>query len=240
MLFELNPFHLAEGLVWYVVFLFSTVCHEAAHAFAALKLGDRTAHEGGQVTLDPLPHIRREPIGMVVIPIVSFLMSGWMMGWASAPYDPAWAMRYPKRSALMSLAGPSANFLLFAFAFILIRAGLAFGWFYPPDSITFSQVTVAVAAKGASVAVAKFLSILFSLNLILGVFNLLPLPPLDGSSAIPLFLERRMGQEYLDFLHRNRSFGFFGIYLAWQFFDVVFNPVHLFVLNLLYPGLQYH
>lgn len=237
MLFESNPLQLAEGLVWYLVFLFSTTCHEAAHALAAFKLGDRTAYEGGQVTLDPLPHIRREPIGMVVIPIASFFMSGWMMGWASAPYDPAWAMRYPRRSALMALAGPSANFLLFAFAFILIRAGLAFGWFYPPDSITFSQVTVAVAAKGVSVAVAKFLSILFSLNLILCVFNLLPLPPLDGSSVFPLFLERRTGQEYLDFLHRNRSFGFFGIYLAWQFFDVIFDPVHLFVLNLLYPGL---
>ncbi|GAK53463.1 hypothetical protein U14_04728 [Candidatus Moduliflexus flocculans] len=240
MLFELNPLHLAEGLVWYIVFLFSTVCHEAAHAFASLKLADRTAHEGGQVTLDPLPHIRREPIGMVVIPIVSFLMSGWMMGWASAPYDPAWAMRYPRRSALMALAGPSANFVLFAIAFLMIRAGVAFEWFYAPDSITFSQVTVAVAAKGVSVAVAKFLSILFSLNLILCVFNLLPLPPLDGSSIFPLFLERRMGQEYLDFLHRNRSFAFFGLYVAWQFFHVIFNPIHLFVLNLLYPGLQYH
>ena len=240
MLFELNPLQFAEGLVWYIVFLFSTVCHEAAHAFVSLKLGDRTAYEGGQVTLDPLPHIRREPVGMVVIPLLSFFMGGWMMGWASAPYDPAWAMRYPRRSALMSLAGPTANFLLFALAFLIIRAGLAFEWFFPPDRITFAQVTAAVAAKGIMVAAAKFLSILFSLNLILCVFNLLPLPPLDGSSVIPLFLERHMGQEYLDFLHRNRSFGFFGIYLAWKFFDVIFDPIHLFILNLLYPGLQYH
>ena len=60
---------LVEGLVFYVVFVFSTVLHEAAHAWAALKGGDPTAYEGGQVTLDPVPHIRREPIGMVLVPI---------------------------------------------------------------------------------------------------------------------------------------------------------------------------
>lgn len=63
---------LAEGLLWYVVFIFSTTFHEAAHAFTALKLGDSTAYEGGQVTLDPLPHIRREPVGTIVFPILSF------------------------------------------------------------------------------------------------------------------------------------------------------------------------
>ena len=78
---------LALGLGWYVVFVFSVTCHEAAHAFAAMKLGDKTAYHGGQVTLDPTPHVRRSPFGMVVVPILSFLLGGWMIGWASAPYD---------------------------------------------------------------------------------------------------------------------------------------------------------
>src|SRR6185436_3856232 len=83
----------AAGLLWYFVFLYSTVCHEAAHAWAALKLGDDTAYQGGQVSLDPVPHIRREPWGMVIVPLITFYwnaMAGvtWMMGWASAPYDP--------------------------------------------------------------------------------------------------------------------------------------------------------
>lgn len=79
---------LINGLVWYIVFLLSTTCHEAAHAWAAKLGGDLTAFHGGQVSLDPVPHIRREPFGMVVFPILSYVMGGWMMGWASAPYDP--------------------------------------------------------------------------------------------------------------------------------------------------------
>lgn len=65
---------LTEGLLWYIAFLVSTTFHEAAHAFAALRLGDRTAYEGGQVTLDPIPHIRREPVGTIVVPLLSFLL----------------------------------------------------------------------------------------------------------------------------------------------------------------------
>src|ERR1043166_7619088 len=112
---------LADGLVWYLVFLFSTCFHEAAHAWTAHRLGDDTAYRGGQVTLDPTPHIRREPFGMVLVPLLSYFFGGWMIGWASAPYDPQWASRYPKRSGLMALAAKvlslffSLNLLLAAF-----------------------------------------------------------------------------------------------------------------------------
>ena len=81
---------LSSGLVYYIVFLFSTTLHEAAHAWAAKLGGDLTAYHGGQVSLDPTPHIRREPFGMVVLPILSTLVSGWPFGFASAPYDPQW------------------------------------------------------------------------------------------------------------------------------------------------------
>src|SRR6187431_1047461 len=122
-------FSVANLLVWYVVFLFSTTFHEAAHSLVAYWGGDRTAYEGGQVSLDPLPHIRREPFGLVVFPILSFFLWGWMIGWASAPYDPEWARRAPKKYAAMSFAGPAANLLLGAIAFVLIRVGLGAGWF---------------------------------------------------------------------------------------------------------------
>lgn len=229
---------LAEGMLWYIVFLFSTTCHEAAHALMALKLGDRTAYEGGQVTLDPRPHIQREPVGTVIFPILSFLMGGWMIGWASAPYDPYWALRYPKRSALMAFSGPLTNLALVLLAFLGIRAGIAADVLYAPDSIGFSQVTAAANA-GVWIPVAKLLSIFFSLNLILCVFNLLPLPPLDGSGVVPLLLEDSMAREYLNFIH-NPSFMFIGLFLAWQIFGPVFRPIHLFAINLLYPGLNYH
>src|SRR4051812_44632168 len=127
---------IALGLIWYVVFLFSTTCHEAAHAFVAKREGDSTAFDGGQVTLNPLPHVRREPFGMVLFPIASFLMGGWMMGWASAPYDPAWSSRYPHRAAKMALAGPAANFFLALLAAVGHHLGLLARGFQPPSPPT--------------------------------------------------------------------------------------------------------
>src|SRR5258708_2448900 len=105
----MTPEMLAVGVIRYVVFLFSTTCHEASHGLAAKAGGDLTAFEGGQVTLNPVPHIRREPFGMVVVPLLGLFLGGMMMGWASAPYDPAWQRQYPRRAAWMSLAGPAAN-----------------------------------------------------------------------------------------------------------------------------------
>ena len=98
-----------DAIVYYVVFVFSVTVHEAAHAAAALLGGDATAYEGGQVSLDPIPHMRREPFGMVLLPLASVFMSGWPWGYASAPFDPAWAERHPRRAAWMALAGPGAN-----------------------------------------------------------------------------------------------------------------------------------
>src|SRR5207302_618671 len=94
---NITPELLALGFILYVVFLFSTTCHEAAHALAAKIGGDQTAFLGGQVTLNPVPHIQREPWGMVIIPILMLVMTGSLIGWASAPYDPNWARRHPHR-----------------------------------------------------------------------------------------------------------------------------------------------
>lgn len=228
---------LTMGIKWYLTFLFSTTLHEAAHAWSAHKLGDDTAHRGGQVTLDPTPHIRREPFGMVVVPILSYWLGGWMIGWASAPYDPRWAMANPRRSALMSLAGPGANLLLMIMAAVLIRLGLMFGCFEPPMSIGFSHVTQALTSGGNFFA--SILSIVFSLNLLLATFNLLPLPPLDGSGALMLLVNRQAAERFLEILH-NPSLRFFGLFVAWKIFGTIYPPVQIFAVNLLYPGLGYH
>ena len=182
---------LAAALLWYVALLFSLCCHEAAHAWAAKRGGDPTAYLGGQVTLDPRPHIRREPFGTVVMPLVAYSAAGWMIGWASTPYDPHWAVRYPRRAAWMSLAGPAANAALLLAAALAIRLGLAAGVFVPPDSIAFDRVVMGVDG-GMAATVATLVSILFTLNLLLLVFNLIPLPPLDGAGAIGLLLPERL------------------------------------------------
>ena len=229
---------LANGVVWYFVFIFSTVMHEAAHSFAALKHGDDTAFQGGQATLDPIPHIKREPFGMVVVPLLSFFMGGWMFGWASAPYDPTWAQTYPKRAAWMAFAGPLSNLMLVLIAALLIRIGLSLEIFYAPPSINFSHITAA-SQPGLMAVAAKVLSIFFSLNLILFLFNLLPLPPLDGSGAVQLLMDNESALKFMDFI-RQPAFGFMGIILAWNLFDLIFDPIHLLSINLLYPGLGYH
>jgi Zn-dependent protease len=198
---ETSPDAIVEGLTWFVVFIFSTTFHEAAHAFAAYKLGDPTAYEGGQVSLNPLPHIRREPFGMVLVPLLSFALNGWMMGWASAPYDPTWAHRYPKRAALMAAAGPVANLILVLISGLAIRA-------------------VGTESQG----VIQVLLILFFLNLLLFVFNLLPVPPLDGSAILPMAMSDNTARRYRELLHQP-MFSLLGLLLAWKVFPYLFDPI---------------
>ena len=225
------------GIVWYVVLLFSLTFHEASHAWAALRGGDRTAYHGGQVSLDPVPHIRREPFGTVIFPLLSFSLGGWMFGWASTPYDPAWAHAHPRRAGWMSLAGPLANLALLLAAGLAIRAGLAAGVFVAPVSIEFSHLTDAVSG-GLWESAATLLSILFTLNLILFGFNLLPFPPLDGSGVLALLLPEAGARRVQEFFAQP-ALALGGILLAFILFREVFPLLHLAAINLLYPGLDY-
>jgi Zn-dependent protease len=229
---------LASGLLWYVAFLFSLCCHESAHALAARLGGDPTAFLAGQMTLNPLPHIRREPFGTVVLPIASYLVGGWMLGWASAPYNPAWQRQYPRRAAGMALAGPAANFTLVILAAGAIRAGLAMGAFVLPDRIGFAAVINAASRDSMAGTLATLLSILFSLNVLLATFNLLPVPPLDGNTAIGLLLPEAIARRLSD-VSRNRTVALVGLLVAWKLFDYLFRPLFVTALNLLYPGVGY-
>jgi Zn-dependent protease len=226
---------LVAGLVWYVVFLLSTTCHEAAHAWVAKLGGDLTAFHGGQVSLDPIPHIRREPFGMVIFPLLSYATGGWMMGWASAPYDPLWSERYPRRAAWMSLAGPGANFTLAVVAGILIHLGIWTGNFRYPESVGFSHM-VEPAAAGVAAGAATFVSLLFSLNLLLGTFNLIPVPPLDGFGMLGLLVPEDLARRIQHFGRSLGMFSMIGLLLVWQVFDGLFRPVFSFGLHALYPG----
>lgn len=222
----------ALGLIWFVAFLFSSTCHEAAHAWAAKRGGDLTAYAGGQVSLNPLPHIQREPFGMVIMPWLSYLYGGWMMGWASAPYDPYWARRYPRRDAWMSLAGPAANFAIVLIAAVLIHIGIAAGGFELSGRL--SMVHMVEGAPGVASGLAAFLSIMFSLNLLLGSFNLMPVPPLDGFSVLGLFLPENTTRKLMDFRDSLAGWTMLGVFIAWRLFDYVYDPVFLTGARLLY------
>jgi len=213
---NISPEALAGGFILFVVFLFSTTCHEAAHALVAKIGGDETAFHGGQVTLNPVPHIQREPWGMVVIPILMLVMSSGasIIGWASAPYDPSWERRHPHRAAWMALAGPATNYTLMVIAAILLRAGWHQGWLHQNG---FAE---------------NLIWAFFSLNLLLGTFNLLPVTPLDGSTAIMLFMPETRAARYLDWL-RGNQYGILGLVVALVGFRYIYGPIEAFATGIL-------
>ncbi len=232
----MTPDFLALGAIWYIVFLFSTACHEGAHALVAKLGGDPTASLGGQASLNPIPHIRRSPFGTVVVPIVTYLLPPhWMVGFASAPYDPEWQRRYPHRAAWMALAGPAANFTLAILSAIAIRTGMAMGFLRPPELVGFTHVTEATA-PGFAGFMAILLSVLFVLNVVLGTFNLLPVPPLDGNTAVTLLMSDGVAIRFLDWTRRQ---GLLGILLAWVVYGRIFDFIFRVSLAALYPGMRW-
>jgi Zn-dependent protease len=226
----------ATGFVWFVAFLFSTTVHEAMHALVAWKGGDPTAYHGGQVSLSPIPHIRREPIGMLVVPLLTALTQGWAMGWASAPYDPVWAERHPRRAALMAAAGPAGNYIIAIVAFVAIKIGLAAGIFVAPARANFSHVIAMAAGDGGFLSTV--LSVLLMLNVLLGTFNLLPLPPLDGGSVFNIFLPEDLGRRVRQF-QNNGSLSIIGLVIAWRVFPYLTDPLFTAVLRLVHPSAAY-
>jgi len=225
--------------VWYAVFLLSATCHEAAHAWVALLGGDRTAYLGGQVSLNPLPHIRREPLGTLLMPLITFFMMGWTMGWASTPYDPHWARRHPRRQALMSAAGPVANLLVATIAFVVLRLLLVRGILVlPADTLSLSRLAVPDPVFGETSplwAVAATLSIALTLNTVLFLFNLLPIPPMDGSGVAQGLFPDSIGR-FMESLRGNPMMALLGLLVAWRVFPFIADPVFDRVLGWLYAG----
>jgi Zn-dependent protease len=228
---------LTWGIAWYFVFVISATFHEAAHAWIAKRNGDLTAYEGGQVSLNPYPHMKREPWGMIVLPLISAFLIGWPFGYAKTPYSVEWAHNYPRKAAWMGCVGPVANLLLLLFSVLVIKVGILGGVFWEPYSVNMTHMVDPVSG-GIWTAVVIFISMLFSMNMILVVLNLIPLPPLDGSNIIALFLHDDASRKYQAFI-RNPIFGFIGLLLAWQVFDPLFNHIFTWAINIIYWGAQF-
>jgi Zn-dependent protease len=220
-----------EPVVWLIVFLISITAHEAAHAWAAWIGGDPTAYQGGQVSLNPIPHMRREPFGMVLIPLISTFANGFPIGWASTPYDPVWEERHPRRSAWMAAAGPGANLLLAFLSLVALRVGLETGVFWGPDTVSASRLVVADVTWVDGLG--RFLSMMLVLNTILCLFNLIPMPPLDGASAITLFLPEALGLRMRQAL-RSPGLALMGLLLVWFGFGRIVRPVFGVLVDLVH------
>lgn len=227
----MDGYTIASGLVWYIVFLLSTTFHEAAHAFFAWKGGDSTAYHNGQVSLSPIPHMRREPLGMVILPLFMALTQGQTLGWASTPYDPRWEARYPRRASLMAAAGPGANFVLALASFAVLKIGRSMHLFWTDearyrDFFGGSHDAVALSYAG------QVLAIVLVLNVLLFVLNLIPFPPLDGASALGLFLPDSAARQ-LQRLRSGPYASLIGMVFVFFGFRYVSGPIVAFVGMLL-------
>lgn len=167
-----------------LVLMFSAILHEVAHGYMANYLGDPTARLGGRLTLNPLPHI--DPIGSIFLPAILVLThSPILIGYAKpVPYNP-YNLRGRYAEALVAGAGPAVNVLLAVIFSLVIRFG---GEAIGPQTLSAFAVIVYI-------------------NMLLALFNMIPIPPLDGSKVLSALLPGRIGQAYDSFRTRFENLG---------------------------------
>ncbi|MGD1043940.1 MAG: site-2 protease family protein [Bacteroidota bacterium] len=184
------------------ILLFSIVVHEVAHGWMALQLGDSTARDSGRLTLNPIPHI--DPIGSIAIPLLSYLTAGSVfIAWAKpVPINSANFSNFRRDDILVSIVGPFSNLLV---AFCCAVCYILSQRFFGPLNLIENNFQREIATFLIRMFVAGI-----TLNIFLAVFNLIPVPPLDGSHILSALLPAEIGERY-------RQIGFFGILLVIMF-----------------------
>lgn len=215
------------------MFLFSLSFHEASHAWTSEKFGDDTGRHQGRITLNPIAHI--DPIGTILFPLIMMFTSVPLLGWAKPVQTNPLLWRDKTRANIsVSAAGPISNFILMAFTFIVMKVLILAGVLtfnrqyriYPYDVIGSSAGQPAFVQP-----LALFLGVMLMLNLALGIFNLIPIPPLDGSHVFEELLPYQMQQAYAQI----RPYGFLLliglIYIG--ALGYIFQPISILILRLL-------
>lgn len=223
---EIDPGNL---IIWFIVLLFSLSFHEAAHAWTSEKFGDDTGRLQGRITLNPMAHI--DPFGTILFPIISALSGVPLLGWAKPVQTNPLRWRDKTRANIMvSAAGPLSNFILAAVAFIIIKTLITADVLYLRGGY-YTLVQPLSAQAGFMAPLSVFLSIMLLLNIGLGVFNFIPVPPLDGSHVLEELLPASMSSAY----DQIRPYGFILLYglMFLGVFGAIFIPVYNFVILML-------
>ncbi|MFA5942337.1 MAG: site-2 protease family protein [Candidatus Paceibacterota bacterium] len=191
----------ANTVLILVILIFSVIAHEVAHGYAANSLGDPTARLAGRLTLNPLPHI--DLIGSVILPTLLVLSgSPILFGWAKpVPYNPYNLKNQRWGDGLVAVAGSATNILLAVVFGLIVRFG---------STIGFDATALSLAATIAFI------------NLFLGLFNLVPFPPLDGFTVLRSLLPWRLSSGLARFEHQIRGAGIFSLILFLLVFSSVF------------------
>jgi len=216
-------------IIWFIVLLFSLSFHEAAHAWTSYRFGDDTGKLQGRITLNPIAHI--DPIGTILFPLLSSIGGLPLLGWAKpVQTNPLLWRDKTKANIWVSAAGPLSNFILAVIAFIIIKALLMSGILYLNGGY-YTLVMAGPDQPAFMTPLAVLLSVMLLLNVLLGVFNFIPVPPLDGSHILEEMLPRSMAEAY----YQIRPFGFILLYLLMFLgvFTAIFVPVYKAVLYLL-------
>lgn len=185
--------------VWALPVIFAITLHEVAHGWMAEKLGDPTARMLGRITLNPIKHI--DPIGTIIVPAALLVLGGFVFGWAKAVPVTTQNFKHPRRDmAIVAMAGPASNFLMALFWALILKIGLLLEGSNPD----ISQFLFYSGVAGVTI------------NLVLMVLNLLPIPPLDGSRVLAWGLPKPWAWQ----LMRFENYGFL-ILVAMMFLGVL-------------------
>jgi len=213
-----------ENIYIIPILIFSVVIHEMAHAWVALKCGDTTAKDLGRLTLNPIPHI--DLFGSILIPLFSIIATGRVfIAWAKpVPIDPRNFRHFKRDDTLVTIAGPISN-LIIAFLCVIFV-------------VVIYYITIATNPAQSSFGF-EFLNYMFrmfyvgiTLNVSLAVFNMLPIPPLDGSHILANILPDELAMRY-------RRIGFMGIFIILALFNFVPGFSRFFVSIILFVSEPY-
>lgn len=223
----MSNFDVGQFILYMVAFIFSLSLHEAAHAWMSDRFGDDLARSQGRISLNPVSHV--DPIGTLLFPTIAFFTGLPMLGWARpTPVNP---LRWRNRRVAniwVSAAGVLGNLL------IAIIAGITMRILYEAGLVTKLPLVPLTTDSLLAVGAAKLLQILFIINVVLAVFNLIPIPPLDGSKILGSLLPPSMESTF----EALEQFGFILLFIAvfTGVFGVIFNIVLPLARNLIYIG----